>query len=251
MKKLRKQSVKAAIGRMTDDINGDNNRKVLQTLRDAMFEQFDGNIIGNVDIEVYDVQKAVSEYSYYFKIEFVDVDNPNDSIYLYIVSDEQSTGKFKCYLTEYTISEPFDRNTDALETFIIRMSGSKSALSHEIKRIAGGIYTENSSKGHINASRKDKNMKKFIKADELYPENYNDLGYEGLDDAVKELNRAIENAKIMLSTLEGIADEYDEWGGSTPTLEMFAGPDDAMDFAKEMGKLADKLYDLDMYCPLP
>lgn len=94
-------------------------------------------------------------------------------------------------------------------------------------------------------------MKKFIKADELYPENYNDLGYEGLDDAVRELNRAIENAKTMLSTLEGIADEYDEWGGSTPTLEMFAGPDDAMDFAKEMGKLADKLYDLDMYCPSP
>ena len=164
MKKLRKQSVKAAIGRMADDINGDNNRKVLQTLRDAMFEQFDVNIIGNAEIQVYNVQKAVSEYSYYFKIEFVDVDNPNDSIYLYIVSDEQSTGKFKCYLTEYTISEPFDRNTDVLETFIIRMSGSKSALSHEIKRIASGIYNENNSKGHINASRGGKNMKKFIKA---------------------------------------------------------------------------------------
>lgn len=122
---------------------------------------------------------------------------------------------------------------------------------------------------NINATRGDKNMKKFIrankempfdketvpkravKADEIYPENYNDLGYEGLDDAVAALKRAIENAKVMLSTLEGIADEYDEWGGSTPTIEMFAGPDDAMDFAEEMNKIADKLYDLDLYCPLP
>ena len=122
---------------------------------------------------------------------------------------------------------------------------------------------------NINATRGGKNMKKFIrankempfdekaapkkavKADELYPENYNDLGYEGLDDAVDALKRAIENAKVMLSTLEGIADEYDEWGGSTPTIEMFAGPDDAIDFAEEMNKIADKLYDLDLYCPLP
>lgn len=117
---------------------------------------------------------------------------------------------------------------------------------------------------NINATRGDKNMKKFIKAnnrpaprrraikaDEMYPGNYNDLGYEGLDDAVSALKRAIENAKVMLSTLEGIADEYDEWGGSTPTIEMFAGPDDAMDFAEEMNKIADKLYDLDLYCPLP
>lgn len=93
--------------------------------------------------------------------------------------------------------------------------------------------------------------KKAVKADELYPENYNDLGYEGLDDAVDALKRAIENAKVMLSTLEGIADEYDEWGGSTPTIEMFAGPDDAIDFAEEMNKIADKLYDLDLYCPAP
>lgn len=93
--------------------------------------------------------------------------------------------------------------------------------------------------------------KQAVKADEMYPENYNDLGYEGFDDAVAALKRAIENAKVMLSTLEGIADEYDEWGGSTPTIEMFRGPDEAMDFVKEMNEIADKLYDLDLYCPLP
>ena len=139
------KSIKAANGRWADDINGDNNRKILQALRDAMFEQFDGDIIGNFEIQVYNVQKAVSEYCYYFKIEFVDIDNPNESVYLYVVSDEQSRGRFQCYLTEYTISEPFDRNTDALETFIIRMSGSKSALAHEVKRIAGGVFNDNNS----------------------------------------------------------------------------------------------------------
>ena len=133
-----------------------------------MFELYDGQTIGNVEIQVYNTQKAVSDYSYYFKIEFVDLDNPNDSVYLYVVCDAQSMGKFKCYLTEYTISEPFDRNTDTLESFIIRMSGSKDALSHEIKRIAGGIFNNNSqgveSSMKIRRNRVTANKRRAVKA---------------------------------------------------------------------------------------
>ena len=97
----------------------------------------------------------------------------------------------------------------------------------------------------VKASNKPAPRRRAIKADEYYPESYADLGYDGLDGAVNALNRAIENAEALLQDLKGLAEQYDEWGGSTPTIEMFASPDDAMQFADDMGQLADDLYRLD------
>ena len=162
------KSINSAKGYWADDLNAESNKKILQALRDAMYELYDGQTIGNVDLVVYNIQKGVSNYVYYFKIEFVDLDNPNDSVYLYVACDEQSKGKFKCYLTEYTISEPLDRNTGAIESFIIRMSGSKEALSHEIKRIAGGIFNNDSqgveSSMNIRRNRVTANKRRAVKA---------------------------------------------------------------------------------------
>ena len=169
--------------------------------------------------------------------------------------------KYSCSMTtifdELVITDVWDENGQVYEC-------DYDAIYDELaeKNNFNGVESSTQRRGGKNMKRSiraDRKLpfgkkpapKKAVKADELYPENYNDLGYEGLDDAVDALKRAIENAKVMLSTLEGIADEYDEWGGSTPTIEMFAGPDDAIDFAEEMNKIADKLYDLDLYCPLP
>ena len=105
------------------------------------------------------------------------------------------------------------------------------------------IYRRN--KRSIKATNRPAPRRRAIKADEYYPENYADMGYAGLDGAINQLNRAIENAETLLQDLKNLAEQYDEWGGATPTIEMFSGPDDAMKFADDMGQLADDLHRLD------
>lgn len=243
--KIRK-SINSAKGYWADDLNAENNKKILQALRDAMYELYNGQTIGNVDIGVYNIEKGVSNYVYYFKIEFADLDNPYDSVYLYVACDEQSKGKFKCYLTEYTISEPLDMNTDTIESFIIRMSGSKEALSHEIKRIAGGIFNNNTqgveSNMKIRRNRVTANKRRTVKA--AYKEirdydayGYNEdgeLAYEGLPYALDSIDEVTAWLKAMLAGVEEFKSEWSEWGGSTSEIEMFSGPSDAEDFGVKM-----------------
>lgn len=151
---------KAASGYFADDLNADSNYKILQTLRTAMFDKYDGKVLDGVELQVYRPQKAVSEYSYYFKIEFVSTDDINDSISLYVISDAQSRGKFLCVLTEHGLAEPFESKwSGAQDTFKIPMSGSKNALSQEVERIAGELSDNN-----IGASTKRRNGTKVTAA---------------------------------------------------------------------------------------
>ena len=93
---------------------------------------------------------------------------------------------------------------------------------------AGAIRDE---EARLFSSRKISGSKKRIVADEYYPENYSDLGYDGLDEAVKQFDELRSILSTILGELDEFAEEYDEWGGSTSTLEMFSGPDDAKAFA--------------------
>lgn len=72
---------------------------------------------------------------------------------------------------------------------------------------------------------------RVIRASEYYPENYADMGYAGLDEAVKQFDELRSILTTILGELNEFAEEYDEWGGMTPTLEMFDSPSDAMAFA--------------------
>lgn len=102
-------------------------------------------------------------------------------------------------------------------------------------------FYSNRGRRNIKATNMPAPRRRAIKADEYYPEDYEDLGYRGLDGAVNSLNRAIELAEELLQNLKSVAEEYSEWGGPTPTVEMFGGPDEAMQFADDMGGLGDTL----------
>lgn len=85
--------------------------------------------------------------------------------------------------------------------------------------------------------------RRSIKADEYYPENYADMGYEGLDDALQALYNLRRNAEDLLNR---VTDTMDNFGiqstyvsDNNAVLEMFTGPDDAIAFAEVVGEIAD------------
>ena len=83
----------------------------------------------------------------------------------------------------------------------------------------------------IKASNKPAPMKRAIKADEYYPENYADMGYEGLDSAIDALYNLRRNAVDLINQIDTYMDgEF---------KEMFAGPDDAYYFAEKVGEISD------------
>lgn len=107
---------------------------------------------------------------------------------------------------------------------------------------AGAIRDE---EARLFSSRKISGSKKRIVADEYYPENYADLGYGGLDNAIDQFNELRSILKNILAEMDEFAENYDEWGGKTPAIEMFSGPDDAQDFADEfytLGKEAENIW---------
>ena len=166
--KIRK-SINSAYGYFDDRVNAENNKKVLQTLRTAMFELYDGQTIGNSEIFVEDVKDGVVAGNCCFNIYFVDIEDPLEEYTLVVTSTAQSMGKFLCILTPWGgTSEPYGRDPLAIEKFIISMSGSKDALSHEIKRIAGGIFNDNSqgveSSMKIRRNRVTANKRRAVKA---------------------------------------------------------------------------------------
>lgn len=83
----------------------------------------------------------------------------------------------------------------------------------------------------IKASNKPAPRKRAIKADEYYPENYADMGYEGLDSATQALYNLRRNAVDLINQIDTYMDgEF---------IEMFAGPDDAYYFAEKVGEISD------------
>lgn len=89
------------------------------------------------------------------------------------------------------------------------------------------------------------NKKKYIKnsrrivADEYIPENYADLGYDGLDDAIRAVTELRYELQEFINSIDDAISEYTEFGGYTPTEEWFDGPDSAYDFAEKCYDLAD------------
>lgn len=244
--KIRK-SINSARGYFDDRVNAENNKKVLQTLRTAMFELYDGQTIGNSEIIVDDVKDGVVAGNCCFNIYFVDIEDPSEEYTLVVTSTAQSMGKFLCILTPWGgTSEPYGRDPLAIEKFIISMSGSKDALSHEIKRIAGGIFNDSSqgveSSMKIRRNRVTANKRRTVKAaykelrsfDAYGYDEDGELAYEGLPYALDSIDEVTAWLKAMLAGVEEFKSEWSEWGGSTSEIEMFSGPSDAEDFGVKM-----------------
>ena len=227
MRKFTKRPIKAS-GYWADDVNADSNKKILQALRDAMYNEYGGHVIKNVDIEVYDVESGVSAGNYYFEIEFINLDTTED-VGLYVTSTAQSMGKFLCILSKYGVSEPYSRNRDALEKFTIRMSGSKDALSHEIERIAGSFFDGNTSqevessvtsapkRQAIKASEAEKPVVMYFDGKKVYEGDINDI-YS----TIVELCKDEKNNQIFMEYLNQFGDPFDFDGTPEDTAETFA-----------------------------
>ena len=102
-------------------------------------------------------------------------------------------------------------------------------------------------KRNVNASNRPA-PRRSIKADEYYPENYADMGYEGLDDAITAMEALMVNLEDLKQVVSDYANQFEQWQSesdrgyridATPMEEMFSGPDDAYYFAEKVGEIAD------------
>ena len=104
------------------------------------------------------------------------------------------------------------------------------------------------SERNVNASNRPAPRRRAIKADEYYPENYADMGYEGLDDAITAMEALMANLEDLKQVVSDYANQFEQWQSesdrgyridATPMEEMFSGPDDAYYFAEKVGEIAD------------
>ena len=104
------------------------------------------------------------------------------------------------------------------------------------------------SKKSVKASNRPAPRRRAIKADEYYPENYADMGYEGLDDAITAMEALMANLEDLKQVVSDYANQFEQWQSesdrgyridATPMEEMFSGPDDAYYFAEKVGEIAD------------
>lgn len=102
----------------------------------------------------------------------------------------------------------------------------------------------------VAASNRPAPRKRAIKADEYYPENYAEMGYDGLDDAIQAMNDLMTNLQDLMNEVTEFANQYEGWQSdsdrgyhieATPMLEMFSGPDDAFYFAEKIGEISDTI----------
>jgi hypothetical protein len=152
--KIKRTPIKATRGYWADDLNADNNAKILQTLMDSLYEDIDGQKIGDVEISVGDkikkqIDKTITQGAYKFTIGFFPQNYLNDAS-LEVISRPDSRGKFYCRL-KY--------GDGRKDEFYIPMSGSRQKLKDKIAEIAESI------KGEVNSSMKI--TRRAIKADTL------------------------------------------------------------------------------------
>ena len=147
--KASKKSVKAgASGRWADDLNSANNRNILDALEQSVASQYHNTTIDGVKILVHDVRATVAKGAYKFEVVFLPKDYDNDAS-LEVISDANSRGKFLCRVK--------DSNANIVDTFDIRMSGSKQAIFDKINEIANSLSSTVESacrKKSVKASKK-------------------------------------------------------------------------------------------------
>ena len=97
----------------------------------------------------------------------------------------------------------------------------------------------------IQAKKNNVKRNRKIIADEYLPQSYADLGYDGLDDAIRAVTELRYELQSFINDIDNMIEEYDEFGGSVSVEEWFSGPDDAIDFADMCYDMADTVRKLD------
>ena len=94
-------------------------------------------------------------------------------------------------------------------------------------------------KHRVTASRPMRG-RRYVKADENYPENYAEMGYESLDDAIE----AYDMLKGAYRELKGYIEDIDYRMKMLDTTEWFSGPAEAAEFAGKTKAIAEKMQKL-------
>lgn len=84
--------------------------------------------------------------------------------------------------------------------------------------------------------------RRVIRCDSYYPENFSDLGFEGLDSAIEALQRLVDSADTLSAFIEDVKYRAND----TDKLEWFDGPDNAYAFGQKINSIAsnlNRLYD--------
>ena len=141
--------------------------------------------------------------------------------------------------------EIFRKSDEAVEGSVQRRA--KNSVKASNNKRGGNAMKMYRGKRNVNASNRPA-PRRSIKADEYYPENYADMGYEGLDDAITAMEALMTNLEDLKQVVSDYANQFEQWQSesdrgyridATPMEEMFSGPDDAYYFAEKVGEIAD------------
>lgn len=127
---VKASSVKSAYGYWDDEANGENYRKILHTLYESIFNEYDGKVIDGVELSITDRWTTKTPGAYKFDITFLAPDYTKDTM-LEVISDPKLRNKFLCRVSH----EPFKYD----EQFEIRQSGSKQTIINKINEIASRL----------------------------------------------------------------------------------------------------------------
>lgn len=128
--KIRK-SINSATGYWADDINAENNKRILQTLAKSLYDNFDSSEIDGVTIYVDDVVRNTTTNGAYKINIYLDPSDYRLEKKIDIISTADGRGKF--------ILRVFDNNLNEIEEIKIPISGCKQAVIDKINELVAGI----------------------------------------------------------------------------------------------------------------
>lgn len=156
---VKASSVKSAYGYWDDEANGENYRKILHTLYENIFNEYDGKVIDGVELSITDHWTTKTPGAYKFDITFLAPDYTKDTM-LEVISDPKLRNKFLCRVSH----EPFKYD----EQFEISQSGSKQTIINKINEIASRLSEDvTAACDGVKASVLKKRQHKAVKASDL------------------------------------------------------------------------------------
>ena len=121
---------------------------------------------------------------------------------------------------------------------VIQYLGVNSSFDRRPNKPIADMLKKKAASLYVGVNSSKRSSGKYVKADEYYPENYAEMGYDGLDDA----EFAVEDLDTMMEDLnEAIAGLHDALDDNN-AIEWFGGPDEAKAFTDRCNNIHGKLY---------
>ena len=152
--KIRK-SINSARGYFDDRTNAENNKKILQTLANSLYDEFaDSSIIAIDDI----LRSTVTDGAYKLNI-YIDPPNYKDEKHIQIISTADGRGKFICRV--------YDSDMNLIDEDTISMSGCKQVVINKIDDLISTIDLKSNGIGSSMKIRKNRvtaNKRRSVKS---------------------------------------------------------------------------------------